>query len=141
LHGLGSREIFANAVLVGFHGDGPDPQVSKASALFRYANVCWNQSGISVDPSVQFPDANIQYKRSPAVQVFTDGNLDIKLYATLASLPFRADSSGGYPLREEVWVELTAQPLSAVEELMHACQDLLSIACQRCSKLSVARFD
>lgn len=129
-----ARDIFANAVLVGFHGDGSDPHISKASALFRYANVWWNQSGIVVDPTVTFPDASIQYKRAPAVPVFADGDLEIKLYATLASLPFRADSSGGYPLREEVRVEVTAktpQRLSVIEELLHACQDLLSIACQQ----------
>lgn len=129
-----SRKIFANAVLVGFHGDGRDPLVSGASALFRHANVWWNQSGITVDPPVKWPDASVQYKRPSPVEVFANGDLKIKICATLASLSFRADPSGEYTLREEVRVELTSKtprPLSVVEEMMHACQDLLSIACQQ----------
>ena len=129
-----SRQIFANAVLVGFHGDGRDPLVSGASALFRHANVWWNQSGIIVDPSVELPDASVQYKRPPAVQVFANGDFEIKIYATLASLSFQANPSGEYPLREEVRIELTSETprhLSIVQDTMHACQDLLSIACQQ----------
>jgi hypothetical protein len=95
--------------------------------------VWWNQSGITVDPSVKWPDASVQYKRPSAVKVFASGDLEITIYATLASLSFGASPSGEYPLREEVRVEIrskTPRHLSAVEEMLYACQDLLSIACQ-----------
>jgi hypothetical protein len=129
----GSREIFAHAVLVGFHGEGRDPVVSAANVVFRHAAAWWGQSGISLDHSVRWPGASVHYRRPATVQVFSDGDLEIKIYATLASLPSGPDSTGEFRLREEVRVELqlqTPRPLSFVLEIVHACQDLLSIACR-----------
>ena len=96
---LGNRKIFANAVLVGFHGEGRDPFVSTAVAVFQQAPSWWGRGGVSLDESVKWPDATVHYRRPASVQVFDDGDLDTKIYATLASLASGADESGPFSSR------------------------------------------
>lgn len=130
----GAREVFANAAIVGLHLQGSDPLVSGASAVFQHANAWWGQSGLKIDRAVAFPDARVDYKNVPPLTLWADGESTISVYATLASLPSGTEDDGSFLLREEVRIELrtkTPRPLSEVNATMHACGDLLSIACQR----------
>ena len=127
----GSREIFANAAIVGFHALGRDPLVSGATAVFENATAWWGHSGLKVD-GTKFPNALITYKKPPPLAVWSDGDTDISICSALASLPSSATVGGEFSIREELRVELrmkTRRPLSAVNATIQACGDLLSVAC------------
>ena len=130
--GVGAREIFANAVLIGFHADSRDPPVPGGIAVYRHIHGWWGRTGISVDRSS--PNPAVHYAETPSVTLFRDDEIEIKIDAALTSLTTRADAAGRFSLREEVRVELRtseARPLSFVQDRLHTCQDLLSVACQR----------
>ena len=58
----------------------------------------------------------------------------MRIYSTLAALPSSPNPKGEFALREETCFEIEMEetrPLSAVQEILHACKDLMSIACQR----------
>jgi hypothetical protein len=121
-------EIFANAVIVGFHCDQPDPLLSSAAASFSHMNEWWGRSGIQADPTVTWPDSAVRYKSAPALVVHDDGcfRVSIRSVASGACGNHRAS------LVEEVRFEIeasTATPLSRFQRIVQACGDFLSVAC------------
>jgi len=132
---LGRREMFAHVVLNGIHVKDADPPLHAANATFRNAAAWWGKSGVNVRlrSKTDLRRATIRYSAREPIVLFADGDVTLSAYATLAELPWSADDSGDYRLREEVRIELVSKigrPLSYVTSTMHACQDLLSIACQ-----------
>lgn len=121
-------EIFANAVIVGFHCDQPDPLLSSAAASFRHMNEWWGHSGIQADPTVKWPDSAVRYTSAPALVVHDDG---------LFRVSIRSVASGAFgnhraSLVEDVRFEIQAAaptPLSRFQRIVQACGDFLSIAC------------
>jgi hypothetical protein len=128
-HGPHRREIFAHVVVVGFHSE-VDPMISVVSVAFRHLDVWWTQSAIRADLSVPMPDFAVRYTCPSAVTVRADENFDVKLVSGLSS----SASRHKYILEEQIHVEIkareNARPLSEFQTIVHACQDLLTVACQ-----------
>jgi hypothetical protein len=133
----GRREVLAHAALVGFHAVGPDPSVIGLSARLRHVNRWWNRSGILVDQIDRFPNATVRYERTAALRVGAYNGVEVRIHPRLRSLALGADETGRFELQEDVWLDIESdapRPLSDLQERLHECQDLLSIACgQYCS--------
>ena len=58
-------DVFANAVIVGFYADQPDPPVLVAAAVIENLNEWWGQGAIAHDSALTYPDVGVSY-RQPA---------------------------------------------------------------------------
>jgi hypothetical protein len=123
-----SVEIFANAVIVGFHCDRPDPLLSSAAASLRHMKEWWGRSGIQADESVRWPDLAVRYTSEPPLVVHDDGAFRVSIRSTPSGVFGRNKAS----LIEDVRLEIHAtRPtgLSGFQRIVRAWRDFLSIAC------------
>lgn len=121
-------EVFANAVIVGFHCEQPDPLLLSASVSFRHLNEWWGRAGVRADTSAKHPDFAARYTSEPSVGVHDDGRFRVSIRS------FSATSISGHQamMREEIRIEIAAAvptPLSEFQRVIQACGDFFSIAC------------
>ncbi len=125
---LKRREVYANAVIVGFHAEGPDSLVSSALLAYRHVNAWWNQTGFQHDDQVRPPDVSVRYVHSAPVVLYEAA--DFKVSIVPSGLP--EQQRHAVSVTERVYLKIQASdtlPLREVERIAHACQDLFSIAC------------
>ena len=121
------EDIYANAVIVGFHASEPDPPIVVAAAVIENLDKWWGPRALRHDASLRWPDIGVSYRRPQPVEVHVDA-------AMRTVIMFNANASfgeGGVSINEEVRFEMTAdapQPLSVFRRRVAACQDLVSIA-------------
>jgi len=123
----GASEMFANAVIVGFHADQPDPPIAVAAAVIENLKEWWGQNALSHDPLLTFPNIGVRYTQPEATEVDDDAIIR----TTIHSSPLASFERTSVSVEEEIRIEMTAseaRPLSAFRQRIHACQDLLSIA-------------
>lgn len=131
--GLGKRDVHANVALIGIHAEGPDPLLSGATAVIADARVWFGRSNLRVANFTSMQKANLAYEAPPAIILYEQDGLTLKMYATLTSLPSALDDDGEFEIREQLRFELDSvspRPLSELNCVLEACRDLLSIACQ-----------
>lgn len=131
--GLGKRDVHANVALIGIHAEGPDPLLSSATAVIADARVWFGRSNLRVANFTSMQKANLAYEAPPAIILYEQDGLTLKMYATLTSLPSALDDDGEFEIREQLRFELDSvspRPLSELNCVLEACRDLLSIACQ-----------
>ena len=121
-------EIAANALIVGFHCDNPDPLLSAVSVSLRHLDDWWGRSGIESDPSVKYPDLVVRYRSTAPLLVHDDGRFCVSIR------PAVSGSFGNHraSLREDIRIEIKASSpssLSDFQRLAQACGDFLSIVC------------
>jgi ApeA N-terminal domain 1 len=120
-------EVFANAVIVGFHAEQADPSVLVVAATVENLADWWGQNALAHEPSLKYPDVGVRYTQPPATDIHADAIIRTSICSSpLASFEHRRISVG-----EDIRIELTAsepQPLSVFRRRIHAFQDLLSIA-------------
>jgi hypothetical protein len=122
-------EIFANSVILGFHSDGPDPLISTAAVVIQHLDVWWGKSAIKVDPTVTWPAVALRYDKPESVTLHEDSEFRISICSGLGA----SHEMMKHSLKEEIRIELVAarpRPLSMFQKRVHACQDVLSVACQ-----------
>src|SRR5258708_11553335 len=78
-------DIFANAVIVGFHADAADPLVSTAAVVFRHLDEWWDRAAISPDVSLGWPNLTLQYKEPNPIVVYEDSVLRIAVSSGLTA--------------------------------------------------------
>lgn len=128
-------EIFANAFVVGFHSDTPNPQISTASVSFGNLDTWWGGSSIHLDPNSAWPAVAVRYTPPPPIVLYETESLRVTVRSALSG------SSGNYvsSLREEILVDIEsthARPLREFLRLVEACGDFFSIA-----SLAIAHVD
>lgn len=131
--GLGRREIFANAVLVGIHADGPDPLLSGVTGVFRHARSWYGRSNLRVADFVSMQTFKLAYEAAPAVTLYEEDGVTLRMVPTVASLPSALDEDGQFQVQEELRFTIntdTPRHFSELNRMLAACQDLLSVACQ-----------
>jgi len=137
--GLHSLEIYANMVIDGFHCN-DDPLLSTASVSLSSLHEWYGTSGISINRSETKTghDLTVQYTSSPSLIVHEDGRFKVSLRLALSG-PYRASK---VILNDDVILDISAdepKTLSEFDEVIHACQDFLSIAtlsyCERTGTL------
>ena len=120
-------DIYANAVILGFHAESGDPPITAAACLIEQLGEWWHPRALADDPALKHPDVGVRYRQPPDVELHDDGVLRTTIRAAgLASYGPRAVS-----VQEEIRIEMTAsapQPLSVFRRRVHACQDLISVA-------------
>ncbi len=134
-----TENIFANAVIVGFHADGADPLISTAAVVFRHLDEWWDRAAISPDVSSGWPNLTLQYKEPDPIVVYEDSVLRISVRSGLTGSHKRMEHS----LREEIRIEMTASspiPLSEFQWRVDACKDLLSVACHTVCQVEELRL-
>ena len=122
-----STDVYANAVITGFHADQPDPPVLAAAAVIENLNEWWGQRAITRDTTLKHPDVGVRYVQPGATVVHEDSLLRTSI-GSGASSSFEGTRAS---IEEEIRIELKAsepQPLSVFRQRIHGCQDLLSIA-------------
>ena len=120
-------EIYANAVIVGFHAGSADPLITAAAAVIEQLGEWWHPRAVANDPALTHPDMGVQYRQPADVDLHDDGVVRTSIRS--AGLPSYAPRT--VSIREEIRVEMKAsapQPLSVFRARMHACQDLLSVS-------------
>ena len=123
----GSDEIFANAVIDGFHAAEPDPPVWVAAAVIERLNDWWNKTALSNETSIGGPEISIRYDAVQPIEVHSDSDMRV----TLHSWPLPNVDRWNVSVKEEIRIEFSALkpiPLSVFRRRVHACQDLLSVA-------------
>lgn len=128
-------EIFANAFVVGFHSNTPNPPISTVSVSFRSLDTWWGASSIRLDPNSTWPAVAVHYTPPPPIVLYETESLRVTVRSALSA------SSGNYlsSLREEILVDIEApqaRPLHEVLRLVAACGDFFSIA-----SLAIAHVD
>ena len=134
-HGLShSVEIYANAVIQGFHCD-QDPLLDTVSVSLSSLSEWWGRSGITVDSSAKSRSVAVHYASPGPIVVRDDGRFRVSLEPTFSV----SHSRQGVSLHEDVRFAVRANEPSALsqfEDVLHACQDFLSIASMsRCSRM------
>ena len=132
-----SLDIFANSVIVGMHAEQPDPSISVAAAVIQHLDVWWGQAAIKIDPT-KHPDLELRYEQPEPVIIHEDSEFRISICSALTG----SHEAMKHSVTEEIRIELKAmspQPLSAFQSRIHACQDLLSIACMTLCKIEDLR--
>ena len=128
-----SVEVYANAVIQGFHCD-QDPLLDTVSVSLRSLNEWWGHSGIKDDHSVEFPNIAVHYTAQAPHVVHDDGCFRVSLRPTCSYSHARHDLS----IHEEIRFEVEAKEpraLSRFDDLIHAWIDFLSIASlSRCER-------
>lgn len=141
--GVETREVYANAVLHGFHAESSDPEIRQMVAVLRHVPAWLGWSGLSV----AHPEGSVRvhHRQPDSLQLVENGELSVFIRLSL-SLQCKTTSRGkAVALQEEAQVVVeTAEPsrLSYFQDIASACRDLLSVACQRhcqTEKLSVVR--
>lgn len=133
LGGLRHREVYVNAVLLGFHADGPDPAVSGVTGIFRHSRSWHGSSNLKVQYSGTLQNAQMTYGATPPLTLYDLSGVTLRMHAALASLPSAFGDDGSFQIKEELRFDLavdTPRPLSELDRMLAACRDLLSIACQ-----------
>ncbi len=119
-------EIFANAFLVGFHCDDPNPPISKAVVSFGNLDTWWGGSSISQETAA-WPALAVHYAPPSPVVLADTPSLRVTVRSALSG------SSGDYAasFREEILVDIdsaTPRPLPEFLGLVQECGDFFSIA-------------
>jgi hypothetical protein len=120
-------QIYANAVILGFHAESAVPPITAAAAVIEQLDEWWHPRALTDDPALKHPDVSVQYRQPADVELHDDG----VIRTTLRSAGLPSYRSREVSIREEIRVEMKAsapQPLSVFRARMHACQDLLSVA-------------
>jgi hypothetical protein len=124
-----SVRIQANAVIVGFHCDEPDPLLTSASVSFRHFGEWFGRSAIEFDHSVQLPEVAARSQKLPPIVIRDDERFRISIRPYVK----RWIGGRGVQLFDEPRVEISAtkepRPLSEFLRVSQACGDFLSIAC------------
>jgi len=90
--------VFANAVIVGFHADRADPLISTTAVVFRHLDEWWDRAAISPDVSLGWPNLTLQYKEPDPIVVYEDSVLRISVRSGLTGSHKRMEHS----LKEEI---------------------------------------
>ena len=125
--GFGSIDIRANAVVDGFHCN-RNPSVDRVSATVSPLTEWWGVSGITESREVEFPNVEARYTSQSPFVARDDGRFTVVLRPSCSYDRDRHEMS----LRERVKVEVKAgspRTLSEFQEIVHACEDFVSIAC------------
>lgn len=120
-------DIFANAVITGFHAAVPDPPVLVAAAVIENLSEWWGASAIAHDSGLKYPDIGVRWTQPDAIEVHAD---DL-MRTTICSGALSSFERRSVSITEEIRIELKAaspKRLSVFRRRVHACQDLLSIA-------------
>ena len=132
-----SVEIYANAVILGFHCN-QDPLLDTVSVSLSSLTEWWGRSGITVDRSAKFPNVALQYVSPDRIVVHDEGRFSVSLRPTFSM----SHSRQGVSLHEEIRFDVRANEpttLSQFEDVLHALQDFLSIASMsRCSRMETS---
>lgn len=131
--GLRHRDVYVNAVLLGFHAEDVDPSVFRVAGTFRHARSWHAKSTLRAESSGTLQNVEVTYSAPESLTLYESSGVKLKMYATLESLSSSFDDGGRFQMKEELRFELDAdspRPLSEIERVFLACRDLLSIACQ-----------
>jgi ApeA N-terminal domain 1 len=132
-------EIFANAAIVGFHAESDDPLISTAAVVVQHIGDWWGRGSINFDHSIELPSFNAQYTKPDDVILSDTPNMRVHIGSGLSF----SSSSMKASLAEEIRIEFNAtepQPLSVFQKQIHACKDLLSVACLRVCEVEALRL-
>lgn len=121
-------EVFANAVIVGFHSAERDPPISGATVSINHLTEWWGRSAIEADQTTPWPSMAARYTPPASVVFYEDGRVRVELQSALAA------SVGEHQalLREDIRLRLrphSPEPISYLQGVAQACCDFLSIAC------------
>ena len=103
-------DIFANAVIVGFHADQRDPPLVVAAAVIENLTEWWGQNALAHEPALKFPHIGVRYTQPGA----TDIHADATIRTSIRSSPLASFERKSVSIEEEIRIELTAsepQPL------------------------------
>jgi hypothetical protein len=123
-----TREIGANALIMGLHADTDDPLVSSVRASVHHLGDWWWESGLALDSTVARPDLVVRYAAPEPLLLHDDGAFRVWLRAGATGHVGNRTAN----LRESVTFDVEAvapQPLSAFQRRVRACADFLSVAC------------
>ena len=120
-------EVYANAVIQGFHCDESDPLISTASVSLSHLREWLGRPGMKADFSAS-PGMMVRYTTQSPIVVCQGRGFSVSLRPTASSSFGRYETS----MREEVRFEITSDaptPLSELDAVVQACRDFISIAC------------
>jgi hypothetical protein len=123
----GHGEIYANAVILGFHAETAVPPITATAAVIEQLDEWWHPRALSDDPALKHPNVSVRYRQPADVVLHDDG----VIRTTLRSAGLPSYGPREVSIREEIRIEMKAsapQPLSVFQARLHACQDLLSVA-------------
>ena len=123
-----TREIAANALIVGLHTDTDDPIVSSVRASVHHLGDWWGASGLAFDSTVVRPDVVVRYTAPAPLLLHDDGVFRVWLRAGATGRVGNREAN----LHESVTFDVEAvspHPLSQFQRRVRACTDFLSVAC------------
>jgi hypothetical protein len=132
-------DIFANAVIVGFHADSPDPLIQIAAAVVDNLNEWCNINTITSGHSEDGRGTSASYLQPAPLKADEDDKMSLSIRSSLT----KSHSRWRVSIANEMRFELTAkapQPLSVFLRRFHACQDLLSILSAAVCTLTAVRL-
>ena len=75
-------DIFANAVIVGFHAAKPDPLIRVAAAVIENLNEWWGQRALAHESGLTFPNVGLRYVQPEPVVLHDDGTLRTAVHSS-----------------------------------------------------------
>jgi hypothetical protein len=121
-------EILANAVIVGFHADDPDPLVVTVTAEIVNLDTWWGPSSVTFDHPFDMSDFVLRYKRPEPLIAHEDDTFTLTI---LSDIEARTKDMTG-TIDEKIYLECRSReprPFSELYQRVHACHDLLAVAC------------